>query len=57
MERFIHRENVAHYQRLLADPNVANDQVRHAELLRLLAAEVAKDERSPMIAPDAARCD
>ena len=47
MERFIHRENIAHYQRLLADPIVANDQVRRAELLRLLAAEVAKDEKSP----------
>jgi hypothetical protein len=47
MERFIHRENIAHYQRLLADPNVVEDQVRHAELLRLLAAEVAKDKKSP----------
>jgi hypothetical protein len=47
MERFIHRENIEHYQRLLADPNVAKDRVRHAELLRLLAAEVAKDEKSP----------
>ena len=32
LERFIHRENIAHYQRLLADSNVANDPVRHAEL-------------------------
>jgi hypothetical protein len=44
MERFVHRENIAHYQRLLADPNVTKDQVRHAELLRLLAAELAKDK-------------
>ena len=45
MERFVHRENIANYQRLLANPNVAKDQVRHAELLRLLAAEVAKDDK------------
>jgi hypothetical protein len=47
MERFIHRENIAHYQRLLTDPNVVKDQVRHAELLRLLAVEVAKEKKSP----------
>jgi hypothetical protein len=43
MERFIHRENIAHYKRLLAEPHVLKDQVRHNELLRLLAEEVAKD--------------
>jgi hypothetical protein len=40
MERFIHRENIAHYRRLLAEANVTNNPVRHAELLRLLAAEM-----------------
>ncbi len=44
MERFVRRENIAHYERLLADPNVTKDQVRHVELLRLLAAELAKDK-------------
>ena len=43
MDRFIHRENIAHYKRLLAEPHVADDQVRHRELMRLLAIEVAKD--------------
>ena len=37
MEHFIHRENLAHYRRLLAEPDVANDQVRHDLLLKLLA--------------------
>jgi hypothetical protein len=46
MERFIHRENIAHYQRLLAEPRVSNDPVRHAELLRLLAEEVAKGQEA-----------
>jgi hypothetical protein len=45
MERFIRRENIAHYRRLLAEPHVLKDQVRHKELLRLLAEEVAKDAR------------
>ena len=44
MDHFIHRENIAHYKRLLAEPHVMNDQVRHRELTRLLAAELAKDE-------------
>jgi hypothetical protein len=47
MERYAHRENIALYQRLLAETNVTSDQVRHAELLRLLAAELAKDEKPP----------
>jgi hypothetical protein len=45
MERFIHRENIADYQRLLAEPRASNDPVRHALLLRLLAEEVAKDQK------------
>jgi len=39
MERYAQRENIALYQRLLAEVNVTKDQVRHAELTRLLAAE------------------
>jgi hypothetical protein len=45
MERYIHRENIAHHKRLLAEPHVLKDQVRHKELLRLLAEEVAKDAK------------
>ena len=45
VERFTIRENIVHYRRLLAEPNVAQDQVRHALLLRLLAEEVARYER------------
>ncbi len=48
MEHYAHRENIALYQRLLADPNVNKDQARHAELLRLLAAEVSKDKKPPL---------
>jgi len=44
VEPYAHRENIALYQRLLAETNVTKDQVRHAELLRLLAAELAKDK-------------
>lgn len=47
MERYAHLENIALYQRLLAETNVSKDQVRHAELLRLLAAEIAKDKKPP----------
>jgi hypothetical protein len=47
MERYAHRENIALYQRLLAETNITKDQIRHAELLRLLAAEIAKDEKPP----------
>lgn len=41
MDRFIHHEN-------LAQADVAGDQVRHKELKRLLAAEIAKDEVPPL---------
>ena len=43
MEQFIRRENLAHYRRLLAEPNVASDPVRHRLLIRLLADQEAKD--------------
>ena len=42
MDHFIRRENIAHYRRLLAEPNVASDPVRHQLLVRMLAAEEAK---------------
>lgn len=43
MDRFVHRENLAHYRRLLNEPDVANDPVRHNLLIRLLAIEEAKE--------------
>jgi hypothetical protein len=47
-ERSTHRENIALYQRLLAETDLTKDQVRHAVLLELLAAEIAKDKiRAP----------
>lgn len=48
MVRFIHRENIAHYKRLLAESDVTTDQVRHRELPRLLAAEIAKNAEPPL---------
>jgi hypothetical protein len=47
MEHFIHRENLAHYRRLLAETDVTTDPVRHKELKRLLAAELTKDGLAP----------
>lgn len=43
MEQFIHRENIAHYRRLLAEPNVASDPARYKLLIRLLAEREAKE--------------
>jgi hypothetical protein len=38
---------IALYERLLAETDVTKDQVRYAELVPLLAAELAKDEKPP----------
>ncbi|WP_291865534.1 hypothetical protein [Bradyrhizobium sp.] len=46
MDSFVHRENLAHYRRLLAEPDVADDQVRYQTLVRLLAEETAKETAS-----------
>ena len=43
MERFVHRENLAHYRRLLAEPDVTDDQARHKVLMQLLADETASE--------------
>jgi hypothetical protein len=47
MQRYVHNENIAHYQKLIAaselDPS--RDEVRHKMLLRLLAEENAKDKK------------
>ncbi|MDP1865196.1 hypothetical protein [Bradyrhizobium sp.] len=45
MERFVHRENLAHYRRLLAEPDVADDPIRHQMLIRLLAEETATEAK------------
>ena len=49
MDRFIHCENIAHYRRLLAEVNVKADGIRHKEITRLLAAEIAKDVAPPRL--------
>ena len=49
MEHYKHRENIALYERLLAETDVTKDQVRYAELVRLLAAELAIDRKPPPI--------
>jgi hypothetical protein len=43
MDKFIRRENLAHYRRLLADPKVTSDAIRHKLLIRLLAEEEVKE--------------
>ena len=43
MDRFIHRANLAHYRRLLAETDVANDHARRDMLLQLLSDEEARD--------------
>jgi hypothetical protein len=47
MNIFVHRQNLEPYRRLLAEPEVANDPVRHKMLIRLLADEEAKETKSP----------
>jgi hypothetical protein len=47
MEQYKHRENIALYKRLLAETDATKDQVRHAELVRLLAVELAIDKKPP----------
>ena len=46
MDLFVNLQNLAHYRRLLAEPNVANDPVRHETLIRLLAQELARGTKS-----------
>jgi hypothetical protein len=40
MERFVHRQNIEHYRKLLAE---TTDEVRRRQVLKLLAEEEAKD--------------
>jgi hypothetical protein len=46
MERFIHQQNLELYRKLLADPN-DKDEGRRQMLMKLLAAEKAKDRQPP----------
>lgn len=41
MDKFIHRENLAHFKKLIAE---ANDDIRREMLVKLLAEEERKDE-------------
>jgi hypothetical protein len=45
MERFVHKENIALYRRLISESELApsRDENRHKMLLTLLAEEMAKD--------------
>jgi hypothetical protein len=49
MERYIHKANIEHYRRLIAesesDPNRNED--RHKMLLTLLAEEMIKEKAAP----------
>jgi hypothetical protein len=46
MQPFVHNENIALYQKLIAESarNPARDEKRHAMLLTLLAEEEAKEK-------------
>jgi hypothetical protein len=46
MERFVHKANIEHYRRLIAESECdpKRDEDRHEMLLRLLAEELAKDK-------------
>jgi hypothetical protein len=41
MDKFIHRENLAHFKKLIAE---SKDDIRREMLMKLLAEEEAKDE-------------
>jgi hypothetical protein len=44
MERFVHRQNIEHYRKLLAE---TTDEAQRRQLLKLLAEEEAKDPSAP----------
>jgi hypothetical protein len=45
VDPYVHNENIANYRKLIAisEGDPARDEARHETLLRLLAAEEAKD--------------
>jgi hypothetical protein len=51
MDQFVHRENLAHYRRLLAESNVTDDPIRHERINQLLAKELAKELAKDATAP------
>lgn len=44
MERFVHRKNLEHYRKLLAE---TTDEAQRQRLMKLLAEEERKEPRSP----------
>jgi hypothetical protein len=48
MEKFIHRQNLEHYRKLLPE---TTDEVKLQTIRKLLAEEEAKDRLSPEIPP------
>jgi hypothetical protein len=45
MEQFIHRQNLAHFRKLLAQPT---DEAQRRMLMKLLAEEEAKEPKPPI---------
>ena len=48
MQRFVHKENIALYRKLISESELAmtRDEVRHKMLVTLLADEIAKEKNS-----------
>jgi hypothetical protein len=51
MERFVHKENIALYRRLISESELdpSRDEDRHKMLLTLLAEEMAKDANASQV--------
>jgi hypothetical protein len=49
MERYVHKENIVRYRKLIAisEGDPSRDEVRYQTMLGLLAAELAKDKKPP----------
>jgi hypothetical protein len=45
MEQFVHRQNLAHFRKLLAQPT---DETQRRMLLKLIAEEEAKEPKPPI---------
>jgi hypothetical protein len=52
MDRFVHRENIRHYQRLL---DAETDPDQRAAILLLLEEEHGKDEALGFVCPESSR--
>jgi hypothetical protein len=55
MQRFIRKENISRYRRLIAlgEAHPDRDEARHQMLIRLLTEEEAKDRAADSTLPDA----